>query len=229
MSVSSLTLVQLNTRGLLGESLELLQDTTDLQQDWQLCGGLALSSAHPQQEVVPWHRRAAAREVIRTLAHASTLGVQPKADFAVLVPVLDIVTHAMADLRAWHQRSIREAKFAHEERRWAAQQALRASREKQRKQLASRGFDAAKDMPLAPVHLEKRVSLANYRDAERLANFYRREADQLEVAWEGLDCLGVGASMMGSIPFELQSGLPFSLNPAIFPFGADPYLAVPCQ
>jgi len=183
---SPLTLLQLSTKGFLDDSLELLRDTNDLRQKWQICGGMALSSAYPHKEPVPWHCRAAAMEVIRALGHASSLGSQQAGVLVVRVPMLDAITHAMADLRAWRHRSSEEAKMLQEERRTKTRDHLRSSIEKERQRLAQTGFDAATDYAPAPVHLEKRVSLKNYRMAERLANYYAREAERSEVTWAGL-------------------------------------------
>lgn len=205
LPASSVTLVQLCARGYLSNSLKLLRDTQDLHRNWQLCGGLALSAAHPHKEPVPQKRRDCALEVIRELGHASGLGSTRPVHFTTLIPILDAVHHAMADLRAHLHRAKRDAEHSSEDRRSAAQHALRGSMNRQRGLLLRKkslhcpaGFDAATDCAPGPVHLEKRLDLNDYRTAERLSGFYTREnARRNRRASEAL---------LSSPPLDEQSG-----------------------
>lgn len=236
--VAPSTLVQLCAPGFLGEDLVMLKDLGELREGWQLCGGLALAAFAPLAQPIPlrsWH---AARESIRELGHATGFTRSAAGEhFAVLVPLLDAVAYQMQVLEAWQQRVERANARAEVDRQWDAAENLRCSLERERARLASKGYDPkTSDDPLcgrdlAPVHLERRLPLQEYRSAERLTGFYARQEarkkDRRRVYTASKAASLEQQVVPGAAVNKSQAGDPAYEAAAAFWAGVDPTLAMP--
>lgn len=175
LELSAGELADLTVAGTFSDNLELEVDVGILRAGWRLWGGLALAGVEPRRRPVPIFRHPAAMEQLAQLA-----GIVPSAALAFGLPLLDLVSHQLRELAAWHGR------FQHEEEeeraldKMRAQERLRCSTLRERNRLlAKRGFDAARaGESLEPAHIERRLRWNEYRAAETLHKMYNRQAER---------------------------------------------------